>query len=208
MLHPPFDQSPIYVCLFHFVYRIFKRPGGLLFSSLLIHTKNKGMKKTFALIASGIAGLCLASFEQKPNTNFADDGTFAKMAYMGNCAEISAGNLAIAKAQNPQVAALGRMMVADHTAANAQLMTIVKDIDRADSLDAEHQSLKDSLMNLGGADFDKAYVQSQVKDHQTAISLFQEEAANGKKKELKAYANKLLPKLKSHLEHVNKLASM
>jgi putative membrane protein len=73
-------------------------------------------------------------------------------------------------------------------------------------LDAEHKALKDSLVAMTGEKFDALYVQSQIRDHQKAIALFQKQATEGQKQELKAYAQKLLPKIKMHLQHVQDMS--
>lgn len=166
--------------------------------------------KKFVVLSSAFVAMAVVtlSFSFRPvrPAGLQQDADFAKMAYMSSCAEISAGNLASQKAHDPKVAALGKMMVTDHTDANAKLMAIVHNAPTTDSLDAEHQSLKDSLMNATGAAFDAMYVQSQVRDHEKAIALFQQEATSGGQAELKSYAQKMLPKLKMHLDHVMRLS--
>jgi putative membrane protein len=63
----------------------------------------------------------------------------------------------------------------------------------------KHQSLKDQLSKLSGAEFDRAYMRQMVKDHEDAVKLFQRESTRGKDAELKAWAGKTLPALQEHL---------
>ena len=125
---------------------------------------------------------------------------------MAGCAEIAAGNLAIQKSKDPSVIDLAKMMVTDHTQANAKLQSLSQDMSSLDSLDAKHKAMKASLMSLDGAAFDKAYIKGQVADHQAAIALFSKESTSGTDKDLKAFASETLPKLKMHLDHVNMVA--
>ena len=61
------------------------------------------------------------------------------------------------------------------------------------------------LKSLSGNQFDKTYVQMQVKAHEKAISLFEAYAAAGENKGLKDWAWNTLPTLKEHLEEANNL---
>ena len=58
-----------------------------------------------------------------------------------------------------------------------------------------------------GASFDVAYVASQVKTHEDAISLFKQQARYSTSPQLKAFAKKYLPKLEMHLDMAKKLAT-
>lgn len=52
-----------------------------------------------------------------------------------------------------------------------------------------------------GADFDKAYAEQMVKDHDKTVALFEDAAKNAVDADLKAFANKTLPTLKAHQAH-------
>jgi putative membrane protein len=60
-------------------------------------------------------------------------------------------------------------------------------------------------MNKTGKDFDKAFIDAAVKDHQKAIELFQNEADRGTDTQLKAFAKKTLPTLREHLKQAQDL---
>jgi putative membrane protein len=51
---------------------------------------------------------------------------------------------------------------------------------------------------LMGRAFDTAYMKSQVMDHDAALQLFQQEAANGENQKLRDYANKYVPHIMMH----------
>lgn len=64
----------------------------------------------------------------------------------------------------------------------------------------EHKAVKDRLSKLSGAEFDQAFMEQMVKDHTQAVTLFENQATNGKDAEVKAWAAKTLPTLKEHLQ--------
>ena len=82
-----------------------------------------------------------------------------------------------AKASNQAVKDLANKLVADHTKANDNLKPIAtKDnITWPTAMDAKAQSEYNKLQALSGADFDREYVNFEVKDHKEDIKLFQHE---------------------------------
>ena len=67
------------------------------------------------------------------------------------------------------------------------------------TLNTWHQSKIDTLRKENGPSFDDAYDSMQVDAHKDAISFFERYADGGDNAELKAWAAKTLPELKSHL---------
>jgi putative membrane protein len=100
-------------------------------------------------------------------------------------------------------------MVDDHSKTSADLKELVKDedikVELPANLDDDHQAKLDKLNGLSGNQFDKTYVQMQVKAHEKAVSLFEAYAAAGENDDLKDWAEDTLPKLKEHLEEANDL---
>jgi putative membrane protein len=97
--------------------------------------------------------------------------------------------------------------VTDHTNAGNQLKALASQqgLQAKDSLDAEHVRLADTLERVSGRTFDSVYINSQVRDHQKAISIFENESKNGQNANLKQFANNLLPALQMHLDHADSL---
>ena len=97
----------------------------------------------------------------------------------------------------------------DHTKAVEELKQIAgkESVPVPESLDSKHRSRVDKLSKLSGADFDRAYVKDQVKDHQQDVKEFQLEAENGTDMNVKSYAAKTLPTLQQHLEMAKNLNS-
>jgi putative membrane protein len=136
-----------------------------------------------------------------------DDKKFVKNAALGGLTEVELGKLATQKASDQKVKDFGQKMVDDHTKANDELKQAASksSIPVPESLDSKHQSRIDKLSKLSGAEFDKAYIKDQLKDHQTDVQEFKEEAQNGTDPNIKAFASTALPVLQHHLEMVKDL---
>jgi putative membrane protein len=136
-----------------------------------------------------------------------DDKKFVKDAAIGGMTEVELGKLAAQKASSDQVKQFAQKMVNDHSKAGDQLKQLAtkQNIQIADGLDSKHQSRVDKLSKLSGADFDKAYVKDQLKDHQSDVKDFSAEAQNGTDPNVKAFASSTLPTLQEHLDLVKNL---
>jgi putative membrane protein len=137
------------------------------------------------------------------------DKDFAMNAAMANKAEIDLGDLASDNGEAEGVRMFGMDMVEDHQPALNELKSIANDYDvtLSETLDAEHQQLKQRLMGMSGYAFDTAYIHSQVKDHQKVIAMFESEIANGKEQRFKDYANKYLPHIRMHLVKADSISA-
>jgi len=111
------------------------------------------------------------------------------------------GQIALQKAEAPQVKQFAQQVVTDHTQANNELIHIATalKIELPAETDKKHQGELDRLKSLSGAAFGSFYMRSQVQDHQKAIAAF-EKQANGSDPSLKAFAQKHLPALRQHLQ--------
>ncbi len=128
---------------------------------------------------------------------------FMKDAAEGGMAEIKMGKLAASKSQNAEIKKFGQMMVTDHTAAGNDLKALAAK--KKFTLPADigsHKSTYDKLNGLSGADFDKAYVSEMVSDHEADLKEFQKQADNAADPEVKAFAAKVVPVVKKHLEAI------
>jgi putative membrane protein len=130
------------------------------------------------------------------------DGTFAKKAAAGGMAEVKFGELAQQKGSSPAVKRFGERMVNDHSKANMQLKDVAskEDITLPSGLDAKDQATYDRLSKLSGSDFDRAYMNDMVSDHEKDVSDFKREANMGKNSDVKNFASETLPTLEEHLK--------
>jgi putative membrane protein len=127
---------------------------------------------------------------------------FAMKAAQGGLAEVKLGQLATDKAGSADVKAFGQKMVDDHTKANDQLKSIAEQqgMTLPTTMNAKDQALYDKLSNESGAQFDKTYMSSMVKDHEQDLKEFNKEASRGKNPQLKQFAQQTAPILEGHLQ--------
>ncbi len=132
------------------------------------------------------------------------DTSFANEAATGGMAEVELGKLASTKATNPEVRKFALLMVTDHTRLNNEFKALAtkKGWTPPTELDSSHKSTIDSLKSMTGADFDRAYVDEMVDDHEKDVKAFQDKAQNATDPELKAFAEKALPTLQKHLDAI------
>jgi len=130
------------------------------------------------------------------------DKTFANDAAQAGMAEVNAGNLGLQKASNADVKAFAQRMVTDHTKANDELkqLATTKGLTLPADVNDEQKAAATHLSGLSGAEFDKAYMDHMVSDHEKAVSLFQNESTSGGDPDLKSWAGTTLPTLQDHLK--------
>ena len=129
------------------------------------------------------------------------DTAFVTFAADAGMLEVQLGKLAATKGSSPEVKKFGESMVADHTKANDELKTLAekKGLKVPVTLSAKSQKKYEELSTKAGADFDKAYADQMVKDHQAVIAKFKQESQAGNDAELKAWAEEKLATLEHHL---------
>lgn len=129
------------------------------------------------------------------------DRNFMMKAAQGGMAEVQLGETAQNKASSEAVKAFGKRMVDDHSKANDELKQLAsqKNVTLPTEVDAKDKATMDRLSAMSGAAFDKAYMRDMVTDHKHDIAEFQREANSGKDPDVKAWAQKTLPVLQTHL---------
>ena len=137
-----------------------------------------------------------------------EDKEFVVKAGMGGLYEVQTGNLALQNASSAEVKAFAQRMVTDHGKANAELATLAttKGLALPAELEGDHESAFEHLSSLSGAEFDKAYIQHMVEDHDKAVADFDKASTSSTDAELKAWAGKTLPTLQEHAAMAKDLA--
>lgn len=132
---------------------------------------------------------------------------FLEKAMQGGQAEVMLGQMAAERASDADVKAFGRRMVQDHGKANTELTSLATQKGWTPPVDplGEHKAAQQKLEKLSGAEFDRAYMQEMVKDHEKDVSLFEQATRQVQDPELRAFADRTLPTLKQHLEQARSL---
>lgn len=106
---------------------------------------------------------------------------FMTKAAMTGHAEVQLGQLAVERAQSPDVKEFAQMMVRDHTKSNKELSAAVttQDVKIAPVMDQKHQQLIERLRTLRGAEFDREYMKAMVEGHTEAKNMLETRANQG-----------------------------
>jgi putative membrane protein len=171
------------------------------------------MMRLVATISSIFVLLAVPAFAQSGNPAFMTpdtgpqqpnnaDRVFVQAAVIGGMVEVEFGKLAEQKGQSDAVKDFARRMVGDHSDANDRLISLAKEdgIAVPDELDQDHKAMHERLERMSGAEFDRAYVDGQVADHQKTAQLLEHEIGSGQDVEFKSLASEILPVVLGHLE--------
>ena len=137
------------------------------------------------------------------------DRLFVQEAAIGGMAEVEFGRMAEQKGQSDAVKDFGRRMVQDHARANDRLSALAKaaNIPLPGDFDPDHLTMRAELEKLSDAQFDWAYIQGQVQDHQKTVQLLEWEIGSGQDAELKQFASETLPVVFQHLQLAQSIAA-
>ena len=130
-------------------------------------------------------------------------------AAQGGMVELRLGEVAKEKAARQDVKDFGAMMAADHGKAGEELKAVAtkNGVTLPADLDARHKAIVVKLSKLSGAEFDKAYIAEMVKAHEKDAIAFKDASKTAKNPEVKGFAPKTLPVIKSHLKKINAIAA-
>jgi len=150
---------------------------------------------------SGMSGSKSGSGSSSNRLSMGDD-KFVRDAAESSLAEIELGQMAAQKASSAEVKTFGQRMVADHTQANSQLAPIAsqKGVTLPTQPSAMHRAAANRLSKLSGADFDRAFMDQMVMDHQKVVAEFQRVSTGAKDSDVKSFASANLPAMQEHLQ--------
>lgn len=130
------------------------------------------------------------------------DAEFAVDAAMINLREVEASNVAVTKARSAEVKNLARTMVTEHQKAYDELKALAerKSITIPAVLGEDEVKKAEKLANESADDFDRKYTDLMVDEHKKAIDKFEKAAKDCEDADLRAWAGKMLPGLRHHLD--------
>lgn len=140
---------------------------------------------------------------------YAQDRSFWTDAAQIGTAEVALGTLGSQKAQNEKVKQFAEQVVKDHSTVNDELKSIAsgKSVSLPTDVSTKQKAAYDKLNGLSGADFDREFIKVMVKDHQSAVKLFEKQSRNETDADAKAFAAKHLPTLQGHLQTAQSISS-
>ena len=139
------------------------------------------------------------------------DYNFVAQANLGAPFQIDSGRIAEAKATTADIRDYAHLMVTSHIPVVDALNTILKGkqitAPPETLLQGAYNAMIASLKADTGAALDRDYVQGRVDYQKGNAALFRYEIQNGADPDLKAFAQRTLPKIEDHLQRALKLAA-
>jgi putative membrane protein len=133
------------------------------------------------------------------------DASFLRASHQGNLTEIAAGRDAQKNATTDCVRHVGRVLVRDHTALDADVRALAGklDVSLPSSPSAEQRRVLESVRAKAGSPaYDKAWLQAQNDAHTMTLARIDREVSGGSNPEVIAAAKAARPVVEMHLDMV------
>jgi putative membrane protein len=134
---------------------------------------------------------------------------FVNAAAISDMYEVTAGKIALQRAQSPEVKAFAQKMVDAHTATTQKLKSILAsnniNVTPPAHVDDRRQGMLDDLRGAKAVDFDHRYITQQIAAHKEADILFRGYAESGDNANIKHFAATTDKDIKMHLSMAQQL---
>lgn len=166
---------------------------------------------TAALLLSGTGFAQSSSAEFYANGNGGvqtTDREFMSKAAQEGMARFQLAYAALQNAHSEEVKAFARQVLADYYKSQAALIDIATQqfIALPTEPDAKAKATLESLLQLHGEAFDKAYMQTMLHGQRTDLAQFKHEATSGNNQAIMNWANQNLAALQSQYKEAEKVA--
>lgn len=159
-------------------------------------------------LVSAFVALTLSSFAAH-----AQDKTqeFVRKAAVANSFQIASSELAVERAQSPEVREFAQHMIEDHRQAAKELQDAVEKTELGvgvrETLDKKHADMMQVLGESSRAEFDRKYVEMQKTAHAETAELFESYLAReGMSEPLSTFARDTLPVIEEHNRRIEQLS--
>jgi putative membrane protein len=132
------------------------------------------------------------------------DERFAREASLAGLFDLKAAELALERANDPDVRKLAREIVEAQTLANARLQAFAPTAVASD-LTGEHAARLERLRQAKADEFDATFLAAQSEAYARSVAMFEDYASSGADETLRAYASETLAVLKPHQSRVESL---
>jgi putative membrane protein len=169
------------------------------------------MRNAFtALVASAVSLAGCASMSMPTGTDMTpeDRAGYTAMAAASDQFEIQSSQIALSKAQNPQVRQFAQMLITHHMQTTAALTAAAAASGMsppAPMLMPMQRQMIDELQATSSGSFDRVFLQQQVPAHEMALALHQNYAARGDATPLRTAAAAAVPIVQQHLAQARQL---
>ena len=173
----------------------------------------RNVQKIVATAAFILASTAIAEAQNAKAAAGPSDAEIAAIVVAANAVDAEIGDIAAARATNPEIKKFGRTMGTDHRAVNkaagdlvAKLKVTPVENSVSKKLRADGEAFVAQLKGKSGADFDRAYIQHEVDYHKAVIAAVDEVLIpNARNEELKQTLINVRPAFVAHLEHAQHL---
>ncbi|GAA4568626.1 DUF4142 domain-containing protein [Planotetraspora kaengkrachanensis] len=154
-----------------------------------------------AIMSGTLVGSTSTYAAATPEVN-EQDRTFLLAAHQGNLAEIKAGQVAQKQATTEAVRDMGARLIRDHKALDDDGGRVADQVGVAlpDEPSDEQQVALEQVSGKKGAEFDRAWVASQITGHRKTLTAVATELSNGSSEQVKRLARDAKPVVQEHLD--------
>jgi putative membrane protein len=161
---------------------------------------------TIILTMAGTALLSGCAMTQRAMPSTMSDANVVSVLNTIDKTEIDAGQMAKQKASSSDVRSFAAHIVDDHMTMTEKHRRLVEQLNiqpekprLASALQGTHEEAMKELQTKSGSDFDRAYIEYQIKMHEQAIKLVEDTAESADNAQLKRHLMQAKPDLQSHL---------
>lgn len=124
--------------------------------------------------------------------------------------EVEMAQLAQQKAQHEDVRSFAQKMQNDHSDANDRLSSLVQqeNIPMSQTMDEDHSDELDDLRDKEGSEFDEAYLDKTIDNHEKLIDKFEnmrDKSANAANQEMSSWVDTRLQTLREHRDEAERI---
>ena len=167
----------------------------------------KALGLRLAVVGLAACAMCSVMRAQEPT---AADKSFIGDASQGSLAEINFAKLALQKSQDKNIRDFATKMIHDHEMLIQQMkpLAVKYHVKPATGPSVKDRAIYEDLKIKSGSDFDKAYVEAMVKDHDNDLKDFIKEENDTQLPDLKATVVKGETVIRGHAEMIDNIAHM
>lgn len=146
------------------------------------------------------------------NTAVTPEGVLSQMN-VANTTEIQLATVATKKASSPQVKQIARKLLTDHTKNRQQVRALAQKLNvsltpgQGGSVSAsDSAAMPTDLQARTGAEFDRAFIQHEIDDHQSNVDKIQKQILPSLQNEqIKTYLQKTVTEMQGHLSSLKQV---
>ncbi len=139
-----------------------------------------------------------------------ENSSFMVEAANSSMTELQLAGLTQQKALSQKVKNFSSMLIHDHSILKDQVKSLAAQMNVVlpDTIGNNEQKQIDGLMQKRGADFDKSFMETVIKNYEEAIGLFEKALLNTKDPDVNSFADKTLMTLHMHLDSAKSIRSV